>query len=470
MSEIKIAVIGSCVSRDAFNSQFIKDYKQFYKCVLTQNHVSMISLMSEPIPYLPEKITGNISDFNKQILLTDLSKSVWDSLNLLNPDYLILDFYADVYFGILKIGNSYLTDKSWTYNRTTFFNQFNVSNSFSLETNYSEYMMLWKNSADAFMTRMKRDFSNIKIIVNKVHFTDLYMTNDGGELKSIRETGKYKNIDVDEINGWLDEFYQYFEDRYKKEVFFIHYDKEYISHENHIWEYFYVHYTQDFYEDFTTKLISIILKDLSQTKKTLSTEKKSEVKSAQNLLRNSSFKMGKAFWTFWQDKFEIHQPEKDNPDAPIVTIQQSGLTKKAYRQIWSNPVEINTDGTLEFTISFDIKVKDISKVDADGFIFSLRTYNKVDHVLQKECVWYKNIKIEEISHLKNDTWVHFSYVFRPKSGKFLKVGPYLMQNGHVSWRNISLVKGRLNGNVSQSYKRKNRFLFSMKKLLKRIKR
>ncbi|MCU9613264.1 DUF6270 domain-containing protein [Caldibacillus lycopersici] len=466
MSDIKLAVIGSCVSRDSFNSKFIKDYKQFYQCVLTQNHVSMISLMADPIPFLPKSMSGDLTDFNKQILLTDLTKSVWDSMRVMNPDYLILDFYADVYFGVIKVGDSFLTDKTWLYKRTPFFNQFEWTETIKIETKYDEYMKLWKKAIDAFMVRMKKEFPQIKIIVNKVHFTDFYKPADGGELKRISESGKYKNVDVDQINSWLDGFYQYFEENYASDVFFIHYDKEYVSDENHTWEYFYVHYTPDFYQDFTTKLVSIIMKDLYKTKKMLTADIVQEPVANYNLLRNSSFNEGKAYWTFWQDDFEILKPENDLPNAAIVSINKSGLKEKAYRQLWSNPVEINTNGSQEFTLSFDIKVEDVEKVDADRFIFSLRTYNKIDHVLQKECVWHENIKLDAIKKIQNGAWVRYTHVFKPKTGKFLKVGPYLMQNGHVSWRNIQLVKGKEQDEKQRVSKKANDLGGFMKKLLK----
>lgn len=460
MSNIKIGVIGSCVSRDAFNSNFIKDYKQFYKCVFTQNHMSMIALVSDPVPFNPQKIGDEITDFNKHILMSDLIKSAWDSLKILEPDYLILDFYADVYLGIIKVGDSYLTDKTWLYNRTTFFDQFKVEGAMKIENNYEKYMELWKRSVDKFMERMEREFPNIKIIINKVHFTDFYITKDGKEKKRISESGKYKKIDVDQINGWLDEFYNYFEENY--DVAAINYDKEYLSDENHIWEFFYVHYTQDFYEDFTTKLLHIILNDLYYKANMNVVKNKKEI-STGNLLRNPSFNLGKSFWTYWQKEFVIRKPEPDKPKHSIVTIKQSGLKKKAYRQLWSHPVEINTSGNQVYSITFDIKIEDIRKVDSDRIIFSLRTFNKVHHVLQDDSVWHENIRIEDIKNLRNNKWVTFKYIFKPSRGKFLKVGPYLMQNGTVSWRNIKLEKVPENNFFNKITK-----VFSIKKIVRKM--
>jgi len=433
MSNIKIAVVGSCVSRDGFNSQFIKEYKEFYKCVLSQNHMSMISLMSEPIPFEPHMLDGDITDFNKQILMTELTKGVWDALKIQNPDYLILDFYADVYFGIREVGNSYITDKTWLFKKAPFYSTLPLGETLKLDNELTAYFNMWKEAVNSFMAKMREELPNVKIIINKVQFTDLYIEKSTKELKKISETGIYKAIDVQKINDILNDFYQYFEKNFNVAV--IEYDKEYYSKEDHIWDLFYVHYTDDFYRDFTTKLLSIILKDLHQAKQA---GIKENIIFRDNLLKNHTFNDGKSFWTYWHKEFKILPPENDDLQSSIVSIKNEGIEKDLHRQLWSHAVEINTDGTKEFKLSFDIKVKDIEAIDSLKSIFALRTFNKIDLLFQSDSQWFKNIKVHEINDIKNDEWTRCSFIIKPKKGKFLKVGPYLMRNGDISWRNISL--------------------------------
>ncbi|MEK5382460.1 DUF6270 domain-containing protein [Niallia sp. FSL W8-0635] len=434
MSNIKLAVIGSCVSRDAFNSHFIKNYKEFYRCVVSQNHMSMISLMSEPIPFEPNKLEGNVTDFNKQILMTELTKGVWDALKIQEPDYLILDFYADVYFGIRKVGNSIMTDKTPLFQKTPFYETLPLGETLNIEDHYLEYMELWKKSVDAFMKKMELEFPYIKVIINKVHFTDLYFEKEAQELKKISESG-IRKVDVAKINDTLNAFYEYFESTYNVDV--IEYEKEYYSEENHLWELFYVHYTKDFYEDFTTKLLHIILVDLHETRMK---ERNSLSRESFNLLKNPTFNQGKSFWTYWHNDFKISQPEEDAPNASIVSICHNGSEKDLHRQIWSHAVEINTDGKQEYELTFDIKIKDIEDIDSLKSIFALRTFQKIDLIFQKDAQWFKNIKVWEIEGINNDEWTKCSFLIKPTKGKFMKIGPYLMRNGEVSWRNISLEK------------------------------
>jgi hypothetical protein len=401
--------------------------------------MSIISLIADPIPFLPKGLEGDITDFNKQILMTELTKGVWDSLKLQEPDYLILDFYSDVFFGVRRVGDSFITDKTSLFKKAPLYSALELGEIINLEDNHDEYMKLWKESIHTFMNIMGRDFPNIKIIVNKIHFTDMYIPKgQNAEMKKISDSGLYKKVDVDQVNQWLDEFYLYMEENF--DIDYLEYDKEYVSEEQHIWEFYYVHYTKDYYEDFTTRLLSVILADL-YGKRQQGENQQIVSKPNDNLIRNSTFNLGNAFWTFWQDDFKISAPESDSPLSNILSIQHSGLEKDAFRQIWSHPVEINTNGNEEFTVSFDIKIHNVSEVDSLKFVFSLRTYNKIDHVYQKDAVWYRNIKVEDISNLEDNKWVRVSYTFKANRSKFLKLGPYLIRNGNISWRNIKLEKG-----------------------------
>ena len=46
---LKIGVLGSCVTRDVFNSQFIPKYKDFFEVKISAPRISMISMMQAPL-------------------------------------------------------------------------------------------------------------------------------------------------------------------------------------------------------------------------------------------------------------------------------------------------------------------------------------------------------------------------------------------------------------------------------------
>ena len=45
----KIAVLGSCISRDLFNSHFVPNYKDFFDLVFDAQRTTMISLMQDSV-------------------------------------------------------------------------------------------------------------------------------------------------------------------------------------------------------------------------------------------------------------------------------------------------------------------------------------------------------------------------------------------------------------------------------------
>lgn len=48
---IKIGIIGSCITRDVFNSRHVKNWKDYFEVAAYQSQVTFPSLVSEPINY-----------------------------------------------------------------------------------------------------------------------------------------------------------------------------------------------------------------------------------------------------------------------------------------------------------------------------------------------------------------------------------------------------------------------------------
>ena len=48
---VTISIIGSCQSRDIFNSKFIKNWKDHFTIYSYYTMTSMLSVMSNPVPY-----------------------------------------------------------------------------------------------------------------------------------------------------------------------------------------------------------------------------------------------------------------------------------------------------------------------------------------------------------------------------------------------------------------------------------
>jgi Family of unknown function (DUF6270) len=264
----KIAVLGSCVSRDGFNSKFISDYKNFYSCVIHQNQMSMISLASEPIEF-DEGLIDNLSPFDTKHFRTELDKSFFKEMKKHQPDYLIVDFYGDLFYGVQRIGNSYITNKKWLFKKTNLYPKLDTREEFQVFFEEKErYLKMWKAGVKKLFAFLEKNVPNCKVIVNKARFVDEYLDEESGKLFSISGSGKHKYINVPVYNKWWNALDNHVIKNYDVRV--LDYgNKHYYSVEDHPWGRFYLHYNNSFYQDFTRKLLHIILEDVEEETKEL---------------------------------------------------------------------------------------------------------------------------------------------------------------------------------------------------------
>lgn len=85
---VKVAVLGSCFSRNPFNSTsyFNPSYKKNYSCVLTQFHSSIVSMVSTPREIDIDKM-DDVTAYNKYFIQNDFEKNFFDQVSELKPDY-----------------------------------------------------------------------------------------------------------------------------------------------------------------------------------------------------------------------------------------------------------------------------------------------------------------------------------------------------------------------------------------------
>lgn len=439
---IKIATLGCCATRDNFNSKIIPQYKDYYSIVLHQNQTSMISLAAEPISY-NRSLINHISAFDQRHFETELNKTFLDALIINKPDYLILDFYGDVYYGAREIGNSYITNKRWLFSKTSLYNELPEGKVISPFTNEDIFFTQWKKGVQSLFDFLEKHIPDCKVILNSPRFTDQYIDYETMELRLVSKTENQNSIQIDVYNNWWDKLDQYVLNNYKVHSIDFR-DKNYLADQKHLWGLFYLHFEKEFYQDFTHKLVSFIIQDLKQRNSILTStnqEQQQQVES-RNLVYNANFNNGSHYWSHWNKDFTILKSEEES-DLPMLTISKKDEQKDLYRQLWSNAIEINGDGEKEFTLSFEFKTDSISTIDSHGFIFSIRALDSHSEYSQSAAKWFKNIRITDLHGLKDGEWFKYSITFKPAAGKFLKVGPYLMRNGTAYWRNISLQLGNV---------------------------
>ncbi|WP_139691851.1 DUF6270 domain-containing protein [Sporolactobacillus terrae] len=444
MGRIKVAVIGSCASRDNFNHHFVPNYKEFFQCVVSQNQMSMISLMADPLPFDADHVTGDVSDYAKQHFISELEKSVFYNLLINDPDYVILDFYADVFYGARKINQSFITNKVWQFKKINIYQHFEIGEAISFPKNKpsllkawtykkkeQRFMTLWKDSVDQFVSFMREYLPNCKIVINQSRFTNAYFDEEKGEIARITDKLNHP-YDLERLNRIWSEMDAYVIEKYKvKSIDFG--DKKYLADPNNQWGLFYLHFEKIHYLDFRDRFLKIVFDDLLENQKA----RKRINSCSVNLIKNATFNLGKKYWTCWQDAFVIHE---NGTKANSVSFKQEHLKEDNNRQLWSNAVEINADGKSSYTLSFDVRIENRRRVDSKQAIFGIRLYNKPKYIFQEDSVAHYYLTMHQFP-IKDREWTRCTFTFMPTEGRFIKVGPYLFRNGSVEWRRIQLEKG-----------------------------
>lgn len=245
----RVAIIGSCATRDIFNSKFVENYKEQYEVVADQQHMSIISLMSESIDVNTDNIEGDVTPFYKNVFKQDIQKDFLQRLVDSQPDYLIIDFYADVFYGTIQVqGDKFLTSKKWQYKKMSPFKHIEVNEEYSIYKNSDEFMDMWKMKFDEFVAFTTKNIPKMKIVVNGAKFLNIGKDENGTHVLCDVLEDKRKVFHINRFNmmwNFLDAYASY-----KHNLTKLEFDaKKYHCPKGHKWGWFYVHYNSEYYYD-----------------------------------------------------------------------------------------------------------------------------------------------------------------------------------------------------------------------------
>ena len=112
---------GSCLTRDNFNGRFNPEWRTYFAVVASANQSSIISLMSPPID-APIEPLRPMRAYDRWNIHSDLAKEFLPALADTRPSLLVLDFQADVRFGVAQLPDGrYFTDHHWKTRQTDFY-------------------------------------------------------------------------------------------------------------------------------------------------------------------------------------------------------------------------------------------------------------------------------------------------------------------------------------------------------------
>lgn len=258
MSKIKISIVGACITRDNFNSRFNSDYKEWFECISLQNQSSFISLMSEPVKISEEDMGENYGKARRDTIVADFNKKYLKEIIKNKPDYIIIDLYSDVRYGIIKYKGSYITNNPDKVQKTNMY----MKNKSLFEQNKlhilnnKEYKEMFFEAFDRFYKYVKENLPNTKIILNKATYAYYYV--DENNVVNLF-SNKWSFIDK-QIEVW-NELNNIIASKYNIEVIDMSSDI-YMGDKNHLWKCSPYHYENKFYRDFLNRLVKICLKDM----------------------------------------------------------------------------------------------------------------------------------------------------------------------------------------------------------------
>lgn len=250
--------LGSCATRDAFNSTINPNYKQYFRVTGTGSQLSLISLMDEkPFHYTDEDINASeLKPFEITVIEKELKKTGLNELIDLNYDYLIIDNYFEMKFGVCMVQDKIVTNNYWHLHNTPLFKNLKNKKLLTIQSNPNEYYKLWCEKCDLFFKFLNEYKPEVKVILNPVRNSTSFIESDGS-VKQVRED-IYKRLILENI--YISMFDEYILNKFDVDVLI--FDGVHKADKNHPWNFNYVHYEPSYYQEFTNKLNLLIERDV----------------------------------------------------------------------------------------------------------------------------------------------------------------------------------------------------------------
>ncbi|KZK52925.1 putative major teichoic acid biosynthesis protein C [Lactococcus cremoris] len=212
MMKNRVAIIGSYLSRELFDKNKQKSEEEF-EIVLYRKNLSFISLMSKAIEYDYKKLDTKLKVDNVQQMLDELDKDTLSALIAVQPDILILDFYGDVFNGVIETQEgSFLTNSFKDVTGAYLLSDVKIKRQMSSNRSVQEfldYSSIWCQTFDSFVEFIQRFLPETLVLVNTINFIEETKRKNNVSQVWLRfnEYAQKKGIPV--INDSLLELYQH---------------------------------------------------------------------------------------------------------------------------------------------------------------------------------------------------------------------------------------------------------------------
>jgi len=253
-SKPRINIIGSCVSRDVFNSRFNNAYKAHVEIGETVYQTALPSIVERSmIPDIND--TDSTKSIFKKTLDEEFSGNSIDRIIASRPDFIIMDFFADIHFGVTRKMGRYVTRNHMAFqalnDADVFYDDHESSSPERMRFDDDAYRSIAIKSLCNLRDSLRDDLPKVEFVVNSARFSSTYVNND-------KETALFDNHDRTQWkNGnWaaLDEIAVD-----KLDAQQISHDEEFlVATPSHPWGLHPVHYIQPYYDSLWRSIYKII--------------------------------------------------------------------------------------------------------------------------------------------------------------------------------------------------------------------
>lgn len=172
--KLKFFVIGSCFSGYMFKEKLIGNYANGnIELIYQHQHDVFAGIMSDSLDISLENVTSKYQwDFN-HFAPSIFKKDIMGKIKESNPDYIIIDTYAEAACPIIKINSSTYITSNYYISSSSLYDR--LPKESVLEVNDEERYELFKTYFSKFIDTVRTECPNTKIILVKTHSTtELY--------------------------------------------------------------------------------------------------------------------------------------------------------------------------------------------------------------------------------------------------------------------------------------------------------
>lgn len=186
----RVAVIGSCVSRDPFSRRFFPGYRERAQLVFDAYQLAAPSLIRAN--RIDVRLPETIRTQHRRYIEQEMEGGILEGIIAAKPDVIVMDFYADVHFGITTMSEQLVTRNHMAFSSTEAATAFYQDEGQKLprrgrfdssDVVGNSYRPFFEAATTAFLERVNTCLPRASLVANSARFSRVYRDQDGATVQ-----------------------------------------------------------------------------------------------------------------------------------------------------------------------------------------------------------------------------------------------------------------------------------------------